>query len=157
MPWDAILYGGPLIIGDNGRETVGEGLGTFTLVSADGAHELSLRLTGTLSAEFREHLAAQGFHVPEGDARSVVTEIVVATASNPAAWTAVGGTVVAFLTRHRGKVHRFDVEGESVTIEGYSARDARKLAEEVVARSRERGSRRTSRPADRQIDLGDRH
>ncbi len=58
----------------------------------------------------------------------------MATAENPAAWTAVGGTVVAFLRRHRGKVHRFEVEGESVSIEGYSAGEAERLAA-VLARS----------------------
>lgn len=35
---------------------------------------------------------------------------------------------MAFLRRHRGKVHRFEVEGEPVSIEGYSSKEAERLA-----------------------------
>lgn len=79
-----------------------------------------------------------GFRVPHGAARSALAEIIVATAENPAAWTAVGGTVVAFLRRHRGKVHRFEIEGESVSIEGYSSKEAERLAAELAKSGRKR-------------------
>ncbi|HEY7593702.1 MAG TPA: hypothetical protein VH969_11155 [Actinophytocola sp.] len=109
-------------------------------MSADGTRELSIRLTGELADEFREFLTAQAFRIPEGHARSVVAEVVVATAANPAAWTTLGGAVVAFLRRHRGKAHRFEVEGKSVSIEGYSAKEARRLANDLLGMSRSRGN-----------------
>ncbi|MFD9892274.1 hypothetical protein ACFWY9_23270 [Amycolatopsis sp. NPDC059027] len=121
-----------MIISDNGSSA-------FTLVSADGTSKLSLRMTDLLSGDFREHLTAQGFCVSDDDARSVVSEAVVAVAANPAAWTAVGGIIVTFLRRHRGKVHRFEVENKKISIEGYSARDARKLAADLLKLSRQHG------------------
>jgi hypothetical protein len=127
-----------LIIHDDGLATDEEDITTFTLVSVDGSAELSMNLPGAFADDLREHLAAKGFHVPHGAARSALAGIIVATAENPAAWTAVGGTVVAFLRRHRGKVHRFEVEGESVSIEGYSAREAERLAAELAKSVRER-------------------
>jgi hypothetical protein len=63
-------------------------------------------------------------------------------AGNPAAWTASGAAVVAFLRRHRGKVHRVRVEDEWISIEGYSARQAERLAARVPELSRRRGERR---------------
>lgn len=110
----------------------------FTLISADGSAELSIGLPATFADDFSEHLTAQGFRVPQGATRSAVVEIIVATAQNPAAWTAVGGTLVAFLRRHRGKVHRFEVEGRSVSIEGYSAKEAERLATELAKAERKR-------------------
>lgn len=114
----------------------------FTLVSADHEFELSLQLTDELCGEFRAHLAAHGFGLPEDDARAISREVTVATAANPAAWTAAGATIVAFLHRHRGKAHRFEVEGESVSVEGYSARHVKRLAIHLAGLSRERGSRK---------------
>lgn len=113
-------------------------ISTFTLVSGDGSAELSVKLPAAFAGDFVGHLAGEGFRVPQGATRSAFVEIVVATAENPAAWTAVGGTVVAFLRRHRGKVHRFEVEGRSVSIEGYSAREAERLATELAESSRKR-------------------
>ncbi|PSL55852.1 hypothetical protein B0I31_104143 [Saccharothrix carnea] len=127
-----------MIIRDDGRATDEEGVTTFTLVSVDGSAELSMTLPGAFVDDLREHLAAEGFRVPRGAARSALAEIIVATAENPAAWTAVGGTVVAFLRRHRGKVHRFEVEGESVSIEGYSSREAERLAARLAESRRRR-------------------
>ncbi|MBB5803299.1 hypothetical protein F4560_003067 [Saccharothrix ecbatanensis] len=125
-----------IIEGDVHREKIV----SFTLVSASQTHELLIRTDVELADELREHLAAQGFRLPEGAARSVLTEIITATAGNPAAWTAVGGVIVSFLRRHRGKVHRFEVEGNSVSIEGYSAKEAEALAESLRAMSRDRHS-----------------
>ncbi|MFD0201076.1 MULTISPECIES: effector-associated constant component EACC1 [Saccharothrix] len=107
-------------------------------MSVDGSAELAITLPGEFVDDLREHLAAEGFRVPRGVARSALAEIIVATAENPAAWTAVGGTVVAFLRRHRGKVHRFEIEGESVSIEGYSSEEAERLAARLAKSSRER-------------------
>lgn len=129
-----------MIIQGDHRELVDEGICVFTLVSADGASELSIRLADEFSDGFREHLAARGFRVAEGGARSILSEVIVATAAHTAAWTAVGGTVIAFLHRHRGKVHRFEVEGKSITIEGYSAREAERMATTLLELSRESGS-----------------
>jgi hypothetical protein len=116
-----------------------DGVSVFILVSADEHLELSLQMTDMLSDEFRAHLTAQGFRVPDNDARAVVSEAIVAVATNPAAWTAAGGTIVAFLRRHRGKVHRFEIDGKPVSIEGYSARDAKRLAADLLDLSRQRG------------------
>lgn len=129
-----------MIVRDDAREGGDEVISEFALVSADGTRELSIRLTGELADEFREFLTAQAFRIPEGHARSVVAEVVVATAANPAAWTTLGGAVVAFLRRHRGKAHRFEVEGKSVSIEGYSAKEARRLANDLLGMSRSRGN-----------------
>jgi hypothetical protein len=134
-----IVLGGQLIIRDDDAQ---RDISTVTLVSEDGATELSLELTNAFVPEFREHLVSRGFRIPEGEARSVVTEVIVATAGNPAAWTAVGATIVAFLHRHRGKVHRFEVEGKTVSVEGYSARQAERLAADILGLSRARGGRR---------------
>ncbi|XVV00722.1 effector-associated constant component EACC1 [Actinosynnema sp. CA-248983] len=126
-----------MIIRDDGA-TTDENLTKFTLVSVDGSAELSVALPTTFIDDFREHLTTHGFHVPPGATRSALTEVVVATAQNPAAWTAVGGTLVAFLRRHRGKVHRFEVDGRSVSIEGYSAKEAERLAAELARADRKR-------------------
>lgn len=126
-----------MIIRGDGKAT-DEDITTFTLVSVDGSAELSIKLPAAFVDDFREHLTGEGFRVPRGAARSALVEIIVATAENPAAWTAVGGTVVAFLRRHRGKVHRFEVEGRSVSIEGYSAREAERLATELAKSGRKR-------------------
>ncbi|TMQ92655.1 hypothetical protein ETD83_26815 [Actinomadura soli] len=139
MQRDAFL-GEALIINENGPVAGNGELSTFTLVSADGASELSVQMASSLSDDFRDHLVARGFRVPEGSARAV-TEIVTATAGNPAAWTAVGGMVVAFLRRHRGKVHRFKVEGRSYSVEGYSAKQAERLAKAMIEMSRDREDR----------------
>ncbi|MEJ3750833.1 hypothetical protein WEI85_47375 [Actinomycetes bacterium KLBMP 9797] len=119
----------------------GEKIISFVLISAAQTHELLIRTDAEFADDFREHLATQGFRLPEGAARSVVSEIITATAGNPAAWTAVGGIIVSFLRRHGGKVHRIEVEGNSVSIEGYSAKEAEALAEQVLAMSRERRTR----------------
>ncbi|MDT6983129.1 hypothetical protein ACFSUJ_01780 [Streptomyces lusitanus] len=123
-----------MIIRDGGTGA-GDG-GAFVLRSPDRRLSFSLDLPAELADGFREYLRERGFHIPEGNARGVLSEVVVATAGNPAAWTAVGGTVVAFLRRHRGKVHRFKVDGRSVSIEGYSAADAERLAADLVERAR---------------------
>ncbi|MFZ4152013.1 effector-associated constant component EACC1 [Streptomyces pseudogriseolus] len=123
-----------MIIRDGG--TGPEDAGAFVLRSPDRRVSFSLRLPAELADGFREYLRERGFDIPEGDARGVLSEVVVATAGNPAAWTAVGGTVVAFLRRHRGKVHRFEVDGRSVSVEGYSAADAERLAADLVDRAR---------------------
>lgn len=120
-----------VIIRDNGT-------GAFILVSADETRELSLRVADLLAADFRQQLEEQGFHLRESDARSVIAEAAVAVATNPAAWTGMGGIIVAFLRRHRGKVHRFEIEGKTVSIVGYSAQDAKMLAAEILDLSRER-------------------
>jgi hypothetical protein len=130
-----------MIIGDTGLATDRAGTSTFNLMSSDGTQELSFTLPDVLIPDFRAALSAQNFRIPEGAARSLVAEVIVATAANPAAWTAVGGMVLAFLRRHRGKVHRFEVEGRPVSIEGYSARDAERLAADLLALSRKRGDR----------------
>jgi len=140
-----------LIIRADGRATDEDDI-AFTLVSVDASAELSIRLPGAFVDDFREHLAAAGFRVPEGAARSALAEIIVATAENPAAWTAVGGTVVAFLSRHRGKVHRFEVDGKSVSIEGYSAHEAERLATVIAESERKRGDK----PEPGGMTLGDR-
>ncbi|TDP95102.1 hypothetical protein EV186_105334 [Labedaea rhizosphaerae] len=124
-----------MIIDGDGRD---ERAVSFVLASADRKHELLVRTDVAFADAFREHLTSQGFRLPDGDARSVVSEIITATAGNPAAWTAVGGVVVAFLRRHRGKVHRMEVEGKSVSIEGYSADEAEALAAQFLASSRRR-------------------
>jgi hypothetical protein len=128
-----------LIIRDSDQERDGEYAGIFTLVSSESALELSVRLPHSVAGEFRAHLTTCGFRVDDdaGTVRSVWSEAIVATAGNPVAWTAVGGTLVAFLHRHRGKVHRIEVEGRSITIEGYSAGEAQQLAEHIVQLSRE--------------------
>lgn len=127
-----------MIIRDDGLAPDEDDITTFTLVSVDGDTELSVRLPAAFVDDLREHLAARGFRVPRGAARSALVEIIVATAENPAAWTTVGGTVVAFLRRHRGKVHRFEVEGESVSIEGYSSKEAERLAARLAESGRKR-------------------
>lgn len=109
--------------------------GAFVLRSLDRRLSLSLQVPAELADGFGDHLREQGFDIPEGDARGGWSEVVVATAGNPAAWTAVGATVVAFLRRHRGKVHRFKVGGRSVSIEGYSAEDAERLAADLIDRA----------------------
>ena len=116
----------------------------FLLMSADETRAVPVEVPDGLADDFRDHLASAGFRLPRGATRSVLVEVVVAVAENPAAWTAVGGTVVAFLGRHRGKVHRFEVGGNPVSIEGYSARDAERLAAEIHGSGREpdRGSDR---------------
>ncbi len=135
-----------MIIRDNHQASGSEGTDTFTLVSVDGSRRLSIRLTDQFSDDFRDHLAAHGFRFPAGDARSVVSEVIVATASSPAAWTAVGGTVVAFLHRHRGKVIRFEAEGKSVSIEGCSAREVNRMATDLLELSRKSDIRTESGP-----------
>lgn len=127
-----------MIINDDAH---GEKITSFVLTSAAQTHELLIRTNAELADDFREHLATHGFHLPEGAARSVMSEIITATAGNPAAWTAVGGIIVSFLRRHRGKVHRIEVEGSSISIEGYSAKEAKALADQVLALSRERRAR----------------
>src|ERR1700754_1721885 len=117
---DSLTTRSHMIIHDDDSAT---GRGAFTLTSADGGERLAVEVPGALGEEFREHLAAHGFRVPEGTSRSWAAQAV-----GPAAWTAVGGVVVAFLRRHRGKAHRFEIEGRSVTVEGYSAKEAGRLA-----------------------------
>lgn len=129
-----------MIIRDGDRCTVDGNCRSFTLVSADRGKELALRLPDGESGEFRAYLADRGFRFPEGDARSVVTEVIVATAANPAAWTAVGGTIVAFLRRNRGKACRFEVEGQTFTADGHSDREARRLAAAMTDLIRDRKS-----------------
>lgn len=112
-------------------------MSVFRLVSADGELELSLQMTKLLADEFRGYLMAQGFRVLDDNTRSVVAQEILAVAASPVAWTALGGAIVAFLNRHRGKVHRFEIEGESVSVEGYSARHARKLVSDILELRRE--------------------
>src|SRR5437879_405557 len=107
-------------------------VGAFTLVSSNGTRELSVRVMGEFSNDFQDCLSTQGFALSDSGSRSTVPDAIVAVATNPAAWTGVGGVIVAFLRRHRGKVHRFEVEGKSVTIEGYSARETKKLAAQLL-------------------------
>jgi hypothetical protein len=121
----------------------------FVLRSLYRRLSFSLQVPAELADDLREHLREQGFDIPEGDTRGVWSEVVVATAGNPAAWTTVGGTVVAFLGRHRGKVHRFKVNGRSVSIEGYSAEDAERLAAHLIDRAQ------TSDPPGHRIEPGD--
>jgi len=121
--------------------------GAFTLVSAYGTRELSVRMGAELSSDFQDYLSTQGFTVSDSGSRSALPDVIVAVAANPAAWTAVGGVLVAFLRRHRGKVHRFEVEGKSVSIESYSARDAKKLAAQLLDMSRRNHNPELSRGA----------
>lgn len=120
-----------MIIRDD--DTGARDVGTFVLRSQDRKLSFSLEVPAELTDDLRDHLREKGFNIPEGDARGVWSEVVVATAGNPAAWTAVGGTVVAFLRRHRGKVHRFKANGRSVSIEGYSAEEAERLAADLTS------------------------
>ncbi|MFT7841673.1 hypothetical protein Q5530_36530 [Saccharothrix sp. BKS2] len=115
------------------------GVVKFLLMSADETRAVPVEVPDGFADDFRDHLASAGFRLPRGAARSVLVEVVVAVAESPAAWTAVGGTVVAFLGRHRGKVHRFEVNGNPVSIEGYSARDAERLAAELHGSGHEPG------------------
>ena len=140
-----------MIIRDDGMGA--ENLGAFVLRSPDGRRRLSLQISAELADGLREYLREQGFDIPEGEARGVWYEVVVATAGNPAAWTAVGGTVVAFLRRHRGKVHRFKVDGRSVSIEGYSAEDAERLAADLIERAQT--GDRTGDPSGHRTEPGD--
>lgn len=140
-----------MIIRDDGVGV--ENAGAFVLRSADRRLSLSLRIPADLAGDFREHLCEQGFDIPEGDARGVGSELVVATAGNPAAWTAVGGAVVAFLRRHRGKVHKFEVDGRSVSIEGYSAAEAERLAADLIDRAQT--GDRTGGPCGHRTEPGD--
>lgn len=140
-----------MIIRDAGAGA--ENVGEFVLRSPDRRLSLSLQIPAELTDGLREYLREQGFDIPEGDARGVWSEVVVATAGNPAAWTAVGGTVVAFLRRHRGKVHRFKVDGKSVSIEGYSAEDAERLAADLIDRAQLGG--RAGDPPGHRTEPGD--
>lgn len=133
-----------MIIRDGDRDTVDRDHRSFTLVSADRASELTLALPDGESDEFRAYLADRGFRFPVGSARSVVTEVIVATAANPAAWAAVGSTIVAFFRRNRGKTCRFDVEGQTFSAGGYSDREARRLAAAMSDLIRDRKSGATT-------------
>ncbi|WP_344897096.1 effector-associated constant component EACC1 [Actinomadura meridiana] len=85
-------------------------------------------------ADLCRHLSAHGFVVDDQaeNARSVLTETIIATASNPGAWTALGATIVAYLRRDRGKAARIRVDDSSFSIHGYSAREAERLAAELT-------------------------
>lgn len=120
-----------MIIRDGDRNVADEDRRSFILMSADRSKELALRLPDGESDGFRAYLTDRGFRIPAGDARSAVTEVIMATAANTAAWTAVGGTIIAYFRRNRGKEYKFDVERQTFTAKGYSDREARRLVKAV--------------------------
>ncbi|MFC5186028.1 hypothetical protein [Actinomadura harenae] len=110
-------------------------------MSADHAEHLTLRLPDAEAGELRAHLSGHGFRLPTGDARAVVTEVLVATAGSAAAWTAVGGTVVAYLRRNKGVAFRCEVEGRMFIAHGYSMREVRELSKAVLSLIRKSNGR----------------
>jgi len=117
-----------------------DGISVFMLVVCGRSSGARAPDDGHVSDDFRAHLTAQGFLlVADSDARSVVSEAISRGGHQSRRMDRRGRNIVAFLRRHRGKVHRFEIEGKSVSIEGYSARDAKKLAADLLDLSRPRG------------------
>lgn len=104
-------------------------LSEFRLISLPYQAEIVVRVATSSALDFRHQMHGIGFQfVDDADrARSGISEVLRAVAENQAVWAALGGAVIAFLRRHRGKRVCLEIDGRTVSLENYAEADVQRL------------------------------